>query len=316
MSTALLSRSMIRGEFYPAFESRVDAYGLADLVERTQSAVETETYRFVSGVPRMRKHTGQMALEPFRTYKIDVRNEEYRAEVMIPTKDIRRDQTGHIQRRINELAMSAAEHPVALIDDLLSAGDTSTYGLAYDGQTFFDTDHVVGESGTINNAIAAAQVASLNIATPAQPTAEEASKFLLDCIAYMMGWKDDKGRPINVNVNSTWLVHCPPTMFGGMMAGVANANLAGGATNPLKQFNIRVVPNAGVDWTTEFAIFNVGKSTKPFILQEEAPVTISTLDQDNAAQFVEEHSAVGVIAKWEGAAAYGDPFSALKATLS
>jgi hypothetical protein len=60
----------------------------------------------------------------------------------------------------------------------------------------------------------------------------------------------------------------------------------------------------------------VGKETKPFILQEEAATRIETLDMDNAAQYVLENNSVGVSAIWEGAAAYGDPFCALKCTLS
>jgi hypothetical protein len=94
------------------------------------------------------------------------------------------------------MAAKAAKHPEVLLSTLITDGDTSTSGLAYDGQNFFSrrTRRRVGHAeerpdrdrspgGRRDHATA--------------PTATEWANTLLQTIGYMYGWVDDQGDPIN-----------------------------------------------------------------------------------------------------------------------
>jgi hypothetical protein len=68
--------------------------------------------------------------------------------------------------RTSDLAARTAEHWAKLLTDLIIAN-----GLCYDGQNFFDTDHVTLASGTLQNDLDATDIPALNISTAAAPTA-------------------------------------------------------------------------------------------------------------------------------------------------
>jgi phage major head subunit gpT-like protein len=52
------------------------------------------------------------------------------------------DQTGNLDRRVRAAGDNFQKHINKRVFEVLNAGDSTTYGLAYDGQDFFDSDHV------------------------------------------------------------------------------------------------------------------------------------------------------------------------------
>lgn len=52
------------------------------------------------------------------------------------------DQTGTLERRVRQAGDNFQKHINKRVFEVLNAGDSSTEGLAYDGQDFFDSDHV------------------------------------------------------------------------------------------------------------------------------------------------------------------------------
>lgn len=315
MSTALLNRSAISGDFTVAYESRLAAANLAGLAMMATSASAQEIYRFASSAPKLTKRLGGMKVSPLTVREIIINNYIYDDGIEIPVQDIRRDRTGEIQRKVSELAESAADLKVQLIDDLLIYGDTTTLGLAWDGQKFFDTDHSYGASGTIINDIATAQVGALTVGNLAEVTPEEAADIIMGVIAYMMRFKDDRGRPINQN-SRKWDVIVPPTLAAPFITAAYANNLAGGETNPLKAFDVNVTVNGGVDWTAEIAVVNTGDVNKAFIIQEEEPVNIEMFDSSNDPLGTRERQTAKVHAQWEGGSGFGDWRKIAKATLS
>lgn len=55
---------------------------------------------------------------------------------------VKDDQTGSLERRVRSAGDNFQKHINQRVFTVLNAGDSQTYGPAYDGQDFFDSDHV------------------------------------------------------------------------------------------------------------------------------------------------------------------------------
>lgn len=62
--------------------------------------------------------------------------------VWISQNAINDDQTGTLERRVRGAGDNFQKHINKRVFDVLNGGDGTTYGLCYDGQEFFDSDHV------------------------------------------------------------------------------------------------------------------------------------------------------------------------------
>lgn len=71
-----------------------------------------------------------------------ISNRKFEKTVSITREDIEDDQYGVLSPFLTEMGRATAEHPDTLVGQLLKDGFTTT---CYDGQTFFDTDHPVGD---------------------------------------------------------------------------------------------------------------------------------------------------------------------------
>jgi phage major head subunit gpT-like protein len=62
--------------------------------------------------------------------------------VWISQNAIDDDQTGSLERKVRSAGDNFQKHINKRVFQVLNAGDSQTYGAAYDGQDFFDSDHV------------------------------------------------------------------------------------------------------------------------------------------------------------------------------
>ena len=102
---------------------------------------ETETYKWLRAIYGLVKKGYNGSL--FRGLKDDgfmVTNEIYEGGLEVLDAEIRRDKTGQVQMRIDDLAKRAVEHWAKLFSTLLLAGASTN---CYDGQTFLDRKSVV-----------------------------------------------------------------------------------------------------------------------------------------------------------------------------
>jgi phage major head subunit gpT-like protein len=68
--------------------------------------------------------------------------EDWDITVWISQNAINDDQTGSLERRVRGAGENFQKHLNKRVFDVLNGGDGTTYGLCYDGQEFFDSDHV------------------------------------------------------------------------------------------------------------------------------------------------------------------------------
>lgn len=306
-----ITHRAVQGRFFRMLETGANGW-VTRLSMRVQSDQSAEDYGFLGMAPQMQEFVGGREAKYLREYSFNVRNKDYEATLGIKDKDMRRDKTGQVFMRVDELATRTLQFPAKLMSNLIAGGET---GICYDGQFFFDTDHAEGESGAQSNSI------SVNVAAPTAPTTVEMADAILLGIQAMYGFKDDRGEPLN-EMGTAFDVMVPISLWKPARAAVSVGIMAdggGAVTNELTaagDLTINVVPNPRLTWTDKFSIFRsdamAGKA--PFILQEEQPVSLPSLGPGSDHFF--KHKEHLFSAEWSGNVAYGDWRSAALVTLN
>jgi phage major head subunit gpT-like protein len=302
------------GSFYDRVEAEMAgswASALGVLIPSNQSI---ETYRWLGLPPQMREwiNARQVKGMPIKSFQIE--NKEYEATLGVDRNEMRFDKTGQLQIRFAEQAQRAAQHWEKITTELIE-----TDGLCYDGQNFFDTDHVMGgeNASTYKNELTNSEVAALNVATATAPTPDEMKQIIIGMISYQYTFKDNAGEPYNSGARQFALM-VNPNMWGSAIAAVRADRLdaSGGNDNVLKtqDFTCRVIVNPRLTSTDVVYMFRTDGVMKPFILQDAIPPTMEFLGEGSDEAFKFNRYLFGVRAT--RAAGYGQWAHALKGTLS
>jgi phage major head subunit gpT-like protein len=291
MGYAVLDDYNIRREFYKAYSAAEAGSWATKLSMQFDSDRLTEEYKWLGGAPLMREWLGGRLEKGIRDEAYEIRNIKYEATIPIFNDDRRRDKTGQLMRRVGEMAERAATHWDSLLNTLIE----STTALCYDGQLFFDTDHVSGDSGTLNNNVLDTVVTSLSVVLETAPTATEFATALLDIIAHMYTFKDDVGEPINQNATNFALM-VPVSLMGPALQATTKAFLTNGVSNPFlgTGFNVSVIPNPRSAWTKEFALFRLDGQMAPFIMQSEYGIQTGLLGAGSDEDFKNDRQLFGI----------------------
>lgn len=286
MDQALLGTKDIIGRFYMALEASANQSWANRVGMYFPSTQETENYKWLGMSPAMRQWIGGRQAKSLSVNGVSLTNVPYEATLEFNKRDLRRDKTGQIQVRIDDLARRANSHWASLLSALIIAGEDT---VCYDGEYFFDTDHSEGSSGSQSNDLSSSNYSELNVTTPTNPTASELADVILKMIQHIYSLKDDQGEPINENALQ-FLLMVPIPFWGAALKAVTSQNLntgSGVVENSLtgKAFKIDVVPNPRLTWTTKLALCAVDGSTKPFILQEEEGIQISAIGEGSELEF-------------------------------
>ena len=300
-ASGLGSRAII-GKFY----AKLEEIGLAAWVNKIgmlfQSDQESETYKFLGQIPALREWIGGRQAKGLSENGITIANKKFEATLEVLVDEIRRDKTGQVMVRINELATRAVQHWAQLVTALIIAGEGSTLGLCYDGQFFFDTDHSEGTSGSQSNDlsldISGYPVDVARQGSITKPSPETLEFAILDLVSAILGFKDNQGQPMNDGANS-FLVMVPVTFMSAAMSTLSDKTFGGGRNNSLLSsgFNFELVVNPRLTWTTELAVFRIDGNVKPIILQEETAIKMDAIAEGTETEFKEDRHLYGVTAR-------------------
>lgn len=279
------------------------------LAMKTSSDQASETYAWLGAPPSMHEFIGKRQLDELAETSFTITNVDHEANLRIKSKDMRRDKTGQIQVRVSQFADRVLEYPVKLISNLIMNGESK---LCYDGQYFFDTDHVEGKSGTQSNDI------TYDATTPTAPTAEEMAKAIMKAIQQLYGFKDDQGEPMNQNAKQFTVMIPVAFMTETLMAVTAllGDNGKSAMIPALKgKFTIDVEVNPRLTWTDRFAVFRTDGYIKPFILQEEeGGADVVAIGDGSEYEQLNKEQIFGV--DWSGNVGYGYWQGAVLVTLT
>jgi len=292
--SGLGSRAII-GRFYNTLEASFGAAWIGKIGMKFDSDQESEEYKWLGMSPMLREWIGGRQANNLRENGYTIRNKKFEATLELAVDDMRRDKTGQIQVRIDELADRANDHWAKLMSTLIENGEST---VCYDGQYFFDTDHSEGDSGTQTNDLTSADYSELNVTTPTNPTADELADIILKMIQHQYSFKDDKGEPMN-EMAKNFLVMVPIPYWAAALQAITKNNLNTGSgvrENPLvsDEFSVTLAANARLTWTTKLAVYRTDARTAPFILQEEQDVTMSAIAEGSEEEFKNDRHLYGV----------------------
>ena len=287
MDQSLLSSRAIMGMYFARLEANAGMRWIDGVANMFNSDQASETYNFIGQSPAMRQWIGNRAAKGFTGQGVTIVNNHYEATIEVKKRDARRDKTGQIRARMEELADRGQTHWASLLSTLLMNG-TST--VCYDGQYFFDTDHSEGDSGTQSNDITV-DISALPAAVHGSVTApskEEMQQSILQAIMQIAGFKDDRGEPMNEDASS-FLVLVPMSLYPAAIAAVTN--MVNGAMqqdmnpNLLANFNVEVMPLVRLTWTDSFAVFRTDSPIKAFIRQTEQEIELKAKAEGSEFEF-------------------------------
>lgn len=306
-----LTERGIRGIFYDALELNAATAWAQQVGLYMPSNTRTEKHRWLGQVPEPRKHFGGLNASPLNDFSLDITNEDYEITVPFSTHDMLWDQVGHLSRRITEIAIAWADHWNKLSVDVLEGSD-----LAYDGVALFSGSHSIGDSGTLDNDLAAGDVAALNVSNTSRPTKAEAAAILSDLAAYMYRYTDDRGRPHNQGAKRFMLL-CHPQALPGFRNAIADELYITGGSNELRNLGqeFAAVAEPRLASTSVVYLFRMdGVSSKPLILQEAKRPSLEIVGPQS--EHAIKNNEVLYVSKAIRAAAPGEFRQVIKATLS
>ena len=290
MSANTLSSRAIIGSFYDALEQNAAMSWVDPLSMLFQSNQPSETYVWLGQSPVMREWIGGRNAKGFRENGITIANKKYESTLEIPVDWMRRDKTGQIMVRINEMARRANAHWASLLSTLILNGAAA---VCYDGQYFFDTDHNEGDSGNQSNSI------SYDSVSTTVPTTAEMQSAILYGIQQLYGLVDDQGQPINEDANTfTGMVPVAFLQAAGAALGatvVAQTSNVVAAVGNLGGFTVNLAVNPRLSsWTTKFAVFRADGDVSPFIRQEEEGIIMSAIAEGSELEFTKDIHQYGI----------------------
>lgn len=263
----LVNKETVSNLFISLNTSFNNAFGTAPSVwpkiaMKVPSTTGQNDYAWLSKFPRMAKWIGDKNVKSLEAAKYTIKNDDWEATVEVDRNDIEDDNLGIYAPQAQMAGESAAQLPDEIVMALVNGGFAN---LCFDGQYFFDTDHVVQGASVANKSALALSVATQAAALDSYGAVRTA----------MRKFKDDEGRPLNITPN---VLLVPPALEHIALAIVNNDRLDDGKANPFKG-TAEVVVDARLTSDTAWFLLDTTKAIKPFIYQErKAPVFVEQTD--------------------------------------
>ena len=281
MDTITLKKGLLTN-FFEGFNGAAAQWD--QVATKVPSTAASEDYGWLGSVPRLREMKGERVPQKLLDYTYTLKNKEFEASIEVRRSDLKDDQTGKFGPLVQSIGESAKVYPDELVfGSLLPNGFTS---LCYDGQYFFDVDHPVGNTGTVQSNKLTSALSSTTFSTAR---------------SMLFKMQDDFGRPMSAANMKLLLVI--PAELQGTAEGILNASvLANGASNTLyKAADILVSP-----WLTDadnWYLLNVGGVVKPFVVQEREFIPFESLEEGSETAWWNKIYYYGTY--WRGNAGYG-----------
>ena len=279
-AAALTSRAII-GRMYYQIEQGARASWVPKVSRLFKSDQGSEEYPWLGQTSPLRKWKGERFAKGLRdNNKVTIVNDLYEGTLEVDIRELRRDKTGQINARIDDLGARTVQHWAVLLSDLINNGHIGTGpGLvAYDGQFFYDVDHVdVGAPNQTSQdndlAVDISALPSSQHGSTTSPSVGEMVLSVLQGIQQILSFKDDQGEPINDMVQE-FVVMVPVNLWTAVASAVAADYVEEGQRNPLQAGqSLRVLPmiNARLTATDTFFVFRSMGPVAALLRQVEVP---------------------------------------------
>ncbi|MEM6980598.1 MAG: Mu-like prophage major head subunit gpT family protein [Planctomycetota bacterium] len=248
------------------------------MTSRTTS--ESQGYAWIGALPGMREWLGPRKFKELLAYDYAVKNREWESSLQLQKKAMEDDSIGMLSPVANSLVSKARRKPDNRLVDVINAAETSQ---CYDGQFFFDSDHVSGNSGPQSN------LRTVDVTAAATPTPQEIRDIVDDMAVDMMLLKGDDGENFIdtvLDVEGTWTL-CVPASYAKAVGKAYGQNLTGedvgGTVVAVDNYSLirpRVLPLTRMQANT-IDLYYTGAEIKPYVHQERSDVEYQPKGMDD-----------------------------------
>jgi phage major head subunit gpT-like protein len=282
----------IRGEFLAGIEAAPRLH--TNIAQVVDSDAPEETYLYGGQVPRMEEWLDTRKAVDLFQKKLTVPNKIYANAIKADRFEKQDDRLGFFNQRIREMGTEASNFVDELVfGTLLDAAESATgsEGPAYDGQAFFDTDHVdpAAEYTTAqSNDLGASAVA------PTNPTLAEFDTSVKANLLAMRTFRDDRGRKWwrNIGPSTTFWLIVPPEME--VVATKFIKSMSTDTTNPAIVNALTNITNYALIVNTETANDDsyiqalAAPGRMPFLVQQRVRPVMNSVTGDRAGEIDSE----------------------------
>lgn len=272
MSTKLQNAKLL---YSAAFQEGVDSLlSGVDITWDTKAqkiptpGTEVSVFGFLSELPEFTKFTGETTYTRPSVGSYSIKVADYRWATSIGFNDIKFDRFGLFTGKFRSGGAASKRFYERNINDLQKHGKDATYGLAFDGQYFYDVDHPPGfdGSGTVfSNLWTSMAFTSANIQTR---------------YAYMCALADAKGN--NLGIRPNIIEYGPGHVIDGpsilnmeivALAAASSTSNAGISNVMLWLKSMGLTPMMNPNLEAGVWYLHDTRFMKPFIITEETPPT-------------------------------------------
>ena len=251
---------------------------------KVPSGSSQNNYAWLSRFPKMRKWLGDKVVKTLEAFGYSIINDDFEATVEVDRNDIDDDNIGIYGLQAQEAGYSAKQLPDELDADLKNNAFANE---CYDGQYFYDTDHVVAGASVSNHGTAALSAAT---------TAAAAASYGAGRLA-IMSFKDDEGRPLALIPD---LLEVGPALEATGKLLLENEKLTDESPNPYKG-TVTLLVNPRLTSTTQWMLHVTNRPLKPFVYQErKAPVFVQQTTPEGDPVFMRKKFRFGAEARAAG----------------
>jgi phage major head subunit gpT-like protein len=272
----------LKTTFNKAFDTAPSVWDKTTM--RVPSGSSQNNYNWLSRFPKMRKWLGDKVVKALEAFNYTIINDDWEATVEVDRNDIEDDTLGIYVPQAQEAGYSSKQLPDEIDADLKNNAMTNT---CYDGQYFYDTDHLVKGASVSNKLTAALSCTTKALALASYGAARTA----------MMNFTDDDGRPLGLIPN---LLEVPPALEAVGRTLCYSDKLDDNAPNPYKG-TAELLVNPRLTSSTMWMLHCTSRPVKPFIYQErKAPVFVQQVDASSDDVFMRKKFKFGVEARAAG----------------
>ncbi|WP_428046740.1 Mu-like prophage major head subunit gpT family protein [Candidatus Avelusimicrobium fimicolum] len=258
LATAALQRGMKTADI-----------GLLSLLAMTQDFSQNPqnsvTHVGFGGAPDLSEFKGAVKYKLLTGKTLVIKDKTWTAGEQIARTDIENDALGLFLDSVKDMGNKAKTHPVRLLIDMLVGGEGTSYGLAYDGASFFSDSHVGYKGATQKNLV------SRTLAKNSAYTREQFKADFIAAVAQMQDLKDeDDGEAFfSDDIAYKDLLVVVPAAYRNLAEELFMSEKIDNVTNPYYGVQIRT---SGKVKAGEWYLLYVGSSQKPFIYQPMSDV--------------------------------------------
>lgn len=257
------------------------------LCTEMNSTKASEKYGFLGANPSMREFKDERQPSGFQEQAFTIANKKYESTISISTDALDDDQYGQIALQVRRLGETVRQYKEEVAYTVIGEGDQSTYGLCYDGKTFFANDHAEGTYYTTAQDNLGSSVLSQSSLSATR--------------AIMMGFRDDRGNKLKI-VPDTLIV--PPELEDTALQLTKSATVDASGNVNVNQGRYKVLVTPFITDTDSWILAKTNGVMKPLIYQNRQEAVFQALEGNTETGFMRDEYMYGV--KCRFAFGYGD----------